>query len=534
VRQQETQRRLGQLERAGTSGGKTIIEQITSASAGSAGGSTPAAHALESAIHTNIDAAPAADDTLIFDGSVWQARLPWQIFDSTKVTGLVASAAQIVGYVGGTATADQRLLIHEHGVMVHGDGTVDAATLILNPGWGSSPLTAPTNSGFALMLGGGPHWEGSPSGVWTQSDLRFFYDIDPTFTHSGTLKGLLVGMLTGSAPQGTITNATALEAYTELVASTITNHRYLHLKAPVVNTGGGAAITNIWGIDIDDLDATGVGTARGIRNNSLTRLVGTTTVGLDGDGPQVLSVSGNVGLNNQAGVVFYEGAAFNGNTWTITPPSSWSTDFTLLLPSDVPSAGEVLKVASYSSGTITTEWSSAADITGTKATLLLLAASGKPATTSGCAAGTTVEASTNDVDYDVLDFDASTQEYARWQVFMPDNYDPAVDMKATFVWTTAASSGNVIWGIQALAVPDDGAIDQAWGTAAEVTDGFLAAGDVHISAESSGFAPGGTDGAGRMFFFRVYRKAADGGDTLNGDARLMAVRIEYGITALSA
>jgi len=167
-------------------------------------------------------------------------------------------------------------------------------------------------------------------------------------------------------------------------------------------------------------------------------------------------------------------------------------------------------------------------------TLILTAAGGSPTTTSGCAASAKVEAATNDVDYYVLDFDATTQEFAFWNVQMPDNWDGST-ITARFVWTSAAggAGGTVVWGIAARAYNNDDAIDQAYGTAIEVSDDWIANGDVHITADTAAITVGGSPAGGRYVAIRVYRDPADANDDLTGDARLMAVQIEYGINAYS-
>lgn len=168
-----------------------------------------------------------------------------------------------------------------------------------------------------------------------------------------------------------------------------------------------------------------------------------------------------------------------------------------------------------------------------KRTIVLSAAGGNPTTTIGSSAATKVEAATNDIDYYVLDFDTTTEERAFWNVQMPDNWDGSTVL-AKFVWTTAAglATETVVWGIKALALSDDEAIDQAYGTEVTTTDTFIAQGDVHISAESSAITIGGTSPAGGDYvIFNVGRKTAS--DNLTGDARLLAVKIEYGINAYS-
>jgi len=165
-----------------------------------------------------------------------------------------------------------------------------------------------------------------------------------------------------------------------------------------------------------------------------------------------------------------------------------------------------------------------------KRTMILSAAGGAPTTTAGCGGPNKVEAGTNDIDYHVLEFDTTTEERAFWNVVMPDNYDGGT-VTARFVWTNAggASSETVRWGIKARAYADDAAIDQAYGSEITVDDTFLAQGDVHVSAATSAITIGGSPAGGQYVIFNVGRKTA--GDNLAGDARLLAVHIEYGISA---
>lgn len=149
-----------------------------------------------------------------------------------------------------------------------------------------------------------------------------------------------------------------------------------------------------------------------------------------------------------------------------------------------------------------------------------------PGTTSGCAALAQTELATNDVDIQTLDFDQTTEEYAQFSYIMPDDWDAGtVTFKA--IWTAAAGSGDVIWGLQGISFADDDALDAAWGTAQTSTDTLLATDDVHVSPESSAITLAGTPAAGELVIFRLYRDADDGSDTLTGDAKLIGLKIYY-------
>jgi hypothetical protein len=164
------------------------------------------------------------------------------------------------------------------------------------------------------------------------------------------------------------------------------------------------------------------------------------------------------------------------------------------------------------------------------ATIVLTAGGGWPSTTSGAAANTKVEYPTNDVDMYHLDFDPTADEFAQWTVAMPDNYDGGT-VTAQFHWTANSTSTNsVVWGIQARAYADNDAIDQAFGTAQTVTDANgSSANTLRKSAATSAITIGGTPAAGNLVQFRVYRDADNGSDNLAADARLIAVKLQYGI-----
>lgn len=255
--------------------------------------------------------------------------------------------------------------------------------------------------------------------------------------------------------------------------------------------------------------------------SALRLFVGTDAALLSGLTAQV---AGALGVSAQNALRLYDGD--NSNFIAHRANSTRTTDLTYDWPVSDPAAGSVLTAAVPSGSVSVLSW-----VAATR-TLVLTAAGGAPTTTSGCADTAKVEAGTNDVDYWTLDFDTTTQEYAFWNLVTPDNYD-AGTLTARFVWTAASGSGGVRWGIAILSRSDDDAIDTAYGTAQEVSDTLLAAGDVHISAATSAITPGGTAAAGDQFFIRVYRLPSHADDTLAVDARLLQVKLEYTTNAYS-
>lgn len=163
-------------------------------------------------------------------------------------------------------------------------------------------------------------------------------------------------------------------------------------------------------------------------------------------------------------------------------------------------------------------------------TIVLPAGSMSPTTTAGCASVATVEAGTNDVDYKVLDFDKDTDESAFAIFAMPDSWD-AGTVTFTPYWTSAGTTGNVVFSIKGRAYANDDAIDQAYGTAVTSDDTFIAAGDVHIGPATGAMTFAGTPAGGQLVQIKITRDVSE--DNLDADARLIALKCEYKIAQYS-
>lgn len=150
----------------------------------------------------------------------------------------------------------------------------------------------------------------------------------------------------------------------------------------------------------------------------------------------------------------------------------------------------------------------------------------KPTTTSGCAAIEKIEAGTNDIDYDVLGFDASSDERAFANIQMPDSWDAGI-IQFRVIWTNAGGSSaqTVEFELSGRSFANDDAIDQANGTAVAVTDTWIAQGDVHITSWSSDVTLNGTPAAGEFIHLELLRDVS--ADDLSGDARVIALQIRY-------
>lgn len=159
-------------------------------------------------------------------------------------------------------------------------------------------------------------------------------------------------------------------------------------------------------------------------------------------------------------------------------------------------------------------------------TISLPAKSWSPTTTAGCAGPTKVEAGTNDIDYDVLDFDASSDERAYINFPMPASYDGGVIQFRVF-WTNAAgeTADTIEIELSGRSLGNDEAIDQANGTAVAVTDTWIAQNDVHITDWSGDVTLAGTPAGNEYVHLEILRDVS--GDDLAGDLRVIAVQIRY-------
>lgn len=161
-----------------------------------------------------------------------------------------------------------------------------------------------------------------------------------------------------------------------------------------------------------------------------------------------------------------------------------------------------------------------------KQAIYVSAAAMRPSVTGGCAALAAAATSSNQPDLLTLDFDPGTDEFAQFSLVMPKKWN-AGTMTARFHWTHGSTTTNfaVVWGIQAVAVSNDDTIGAAYGTAVTVTDTGGTTSDLYTSDESSAMTAAGSSAKEDMVYFRVYRDADAGGDTLAVDAKLIGVTL---------
>lgn len=171
---------------------------------------------------------------------------------------------------------------------------------------------------------------------------------------------------------------------------------------------------------------------------------------------------------------------------------------------------------------------------GPKRSIILTAAGAETPTTNG-ATQTKIDGTNH--TYFVLDYDDTTDESAYWHWTMPDSYNGgAIDI--TYYWEATSTSAEVGWCFQSIGVQANNAedIDTALSSAVcEVDTAQANANDLALVTElqaASNFV------AGDYVSFKVFRDADQssvgaGNDDMTGDARLVKVKIEYGVNAES-
>ncbi len=163
-----------------------------------------------------------------------------------------------------------------------------------------------------------------------------------------------------------------------------------------------------------------------------------------------------------------------------------------------------------------------------KETIWIPAGAMRPTVSNGCAALADAETTAGRPDMTVLDFDATADEHAQFQVAFPKSWDEGTVTFQAFWTTTATDTDGVAWGLQGVAVSDGDTIDVAYGAAVVVTDaGQSTAEDLYVTGESAAVTIAGTPAAADVCYFRVFRDVSDAADTMTEDARLVGIKLHF-------
>ena len=169
---------------------------------------------------------------------------------------------------------------------------------------------------------------------------------------------------------------------------------------------------------------------------------------------------------------------------------------------------------------------SAIKVAGTE-TMWVPAAAMYGATTNGADAQQ-VETTATRPDMKVLDFDASTDEFAQFSVAFPKSWNEGT-VTFQYFWTPSnTNTGNCALELQGVACGDSDTIDVAYGTAVQLLDaGIGTVEDQQVSAVSSAVTIAGSPAVDQQTYFQVKRNAGTGNDTFTGDCRLLGIKIFF-------
>ena len=131
-------------------------------------------------------------------------------------------------------------------------------------------------------------------------------------------------------------------------------------------------------------------------------------------------------------------------------------------------------------------------------------------------------------DMKVLDFDASTDEFAQFSVAFPKSWNEGTVTYQVYWSPASTNTGDCIFGLQGVSCGDNDTIDVAYGTAINVTDaGIGTVEDQQVSSESSAVTIAGSPAVDQLTYFQFFRDANAGGDTFSADARVLGIKIFF-------
>ena len=148
-------------------------------------------------------------------------------------------------------------------------------------------------------------------------------------------------------------------------------------------------------------------------------------------------------------------------------------------------------------------------------------------TTTNGAEANAVETTATRPEMKVLDFDASTIEYAQFSIAMPKSWNEGTLTFQAFWSPSNTDTGAALIGLQGISVANDATSDVAFPTAVDVTDnGTGTVEDVLVSPVSAAVTV--TSAAADTYtYFQVARNATSGSDSFTGDVRLLGIKLFY-------
>ena len=263
-------------------------------------------------------------------------------------------------------------------------------------------------------------------------------------------------------------------------------------------------VTNPDIVDLGMVTLTGTET---LTNKTLTSPAIGTSI-LDTGGNELMKITATGSAENE--FTMAAGASGNGPTLSSTGSSDTNIDININ-----PGGTGVLK-----SGT------AAVKVAGTET--IFVPTTAMFGTTTNGADAQAIETTATRPEMKVLDFDASTAEYAQFSIAMPKSWNLGTVTFQAFWSPSNTDTGNALIGLQGVGVANDDTSDIAFGTAIDVTDaGGGAVEDVLVSPVSTAVTIAGTPADDDYTYFQVVRNATSVSDTFTGDVRLLGIKLFY-------
>jgi hypothetical protein len=145
----------------------------------------------------------------------------------------------------------------------------------------------------------------------------------------------------------------------------------------------------------------------------------------------------------------------------------------------------------------------------------------------GAAALATTALTSGNPDIRAWALDQTTPETVQFALVMPKDWDlGTIDVDIHWSHTSGGTAFVARWGVAAVSIANDGAQDVAFGTQVAVDDTGGTADDLYIVSAAT-ITVGGTPADGDLVHFEIERIAGHANDTLDLDARLQGIRINY-------
>lgn len=124
-------------------------------------------------------------------------------------------------------------------------------------------------------------------------------------------------------------------------------------------------------------------------------------------------------------------------------------------------------------------------------------------------------------------FDTTTEEGVQFYIAFPKSWDKGtITFQAWWTNVNGLTTETVSWGLSVGAFTDDDPLDSTdLGTEVRVSDTWLAANDLHVTAESAAVTVGNTPIDGDLCIGQVVRSVAN--DNMTGDAELLGIKIHF-------